>query len=184
MKNLTLLAMLCLISFLSCTPTSDNAGAEEAAAETKAPLSEEEKAINQAVKNAYAAISFEEGTSPDYEALRALFTPEATLYNFRGDSLNFFYIDKFVEGFKAGVEGGEMSAFNEVELGGETEYFGQIGHRISAYASYFNGAEEVGERGVNSFQLLKKDGQWLINSIIWDIEKEGQPIPERYLRKE
>ena len=82
---------------------------------------------------------------------------------------------------EGGIDGGEMIAFNEVELGGKTEYFGKIGHRISAYASYFDGAEEIGEKGVNSFQVLKVNGKWLINSIIWDVEKNGQSIPERYL---
>jgi hypothetical protein len=113
--------------------------------------------------------------------LKAVFTTDATLYSFSGDSLAFYKIDDFITGFKASIDGGEMIAFNEVELGGKTEYFGKIGHRISAYASYFDGSEEIGEKGVNSFQLIKLNGRWLINSIIWDVEKNGQSIPEKYL---
>ncbi len=41
--------------------------------------------------------------------------------------------------------------------------------------------EEIGERGINSFQVLNVNGKWLISSIIWDIEKSGQPIPKRYI---
>jgi len=146
-------------------------------------ISEKEKAINKVVKDAYAVISFKKGTTPDYEAMRALFTSNATLYNFRGDSLKFYYIDEFITGFNASIDSGNLIAFEEVELGGETEFFGNIGHRISAYASYINGAEEIGEKGVNSFQVMKVSGKWLINSLVWDIEKNGQPIPERYIIK-
>jgi hypothetical protein len=181
MKNFTFLLCLFLTGLYSCTPNPDNSESEETMTKMEATVSEKEKAINQVVKDAYAFITFEKGTTPDYEALRALFTTDATLYNFRGDGLEFSFIDDFIAGFKVGIDSGEMIAFKEVELGGKTEYFGNIGHRISAYASYFDGAEEIGEKGVNSFQVLKVNGKWLINSIIWDVEKNGQSIPERYL---
>lgn len=183
MKKLPLLFSLLFALLISCTPTSESETAEEVAMKAAAPVSAAEKAINQAVLNAYNAISFEVGTTPNYEALKAIFAPDAMFYNFRGDTLEGYNIDEFLVGFKAGIEGGNMTGFNEIELGGETEYFGSIGHRISAYGSYINGADEMGEKGVNSFQLLKIDGKWLVSSIIWDVEKEGQEIPERYLSK-
>ena len=180
MKNFAFLCLL-LTGFYSCTQNPNNSGSKETMTKMEAPVSEKEKAINQVVKDAYTHISFEKGTAPDYEVLRAIFTSDATLYNFRGDTLAFSNIDDFIAGFKAGIDGGKMIAFNEVELGGKTEYFGKIGHRISAYASYFDGAEEIGERGVNSFQVMEVNGKWLINSIIWDVEKNGQSIPEIYI---
>ncbi len=181
MKNFIFLLCIFLTGFYSCKQNPDNSGAKETMTKMERTVSEKEKAINQVVKDAYAFISFEKGTTLDYEALRAIFTADATLYNFRGDSLAFSNIDDFIAGFKVSIDGGKMIAFNEVELGGKTEYFGKIGHRISAYASYFDGANEIGEKGVNSFQVLKVNGKWLINSIIWDVEKNGQSIPERYL---
>ena len=181
MKSTTSFLGLIIILALSCTPATDEAGTKGTDPQSEPPVSAEEKAITQAVNAAYAAISFEEGTIPDYEALSALFTPDAVLQNFRGDTLESYSISEFVEGYKAGVEAGGMIAFRETELGGETEYFGKIAHRISAYASYINGASEIGERGVNSFQLLKIDGRWLISTIIWDVEEEGLAIPQKYL---
>ncbi len=67
-------------------------------------VSEKEKAINQVVKDAYAFISFEKGTTLDYEALKAIFTPDDKFYNFRGDSLAFSNIDDFIAGFKASID--------------------------------------------------------------------------------
>ncbi|MEM8528638.1 MAG: hypothetical protein AAGG68_28625 [Bacteroidota bacterium] len=143
-----------------------------------------ETAINQVVLEAYKAIGFEKGTSPDYVAIKAIFTPKAMLYNYRSGKLEITNIDEFLAGYKGMVESDDFTAFREIELGGKTEYFGKIGHRISAYASYINGMEEVGERGVNSFQLVQVKGKWLISSIIWDIESKNLPIPEQYLSKQ
>ena len=141
-------------------------------------------AIDRAVRNAYAVISFEEGSTPDYDDMASIFTSNATMYNFRYDSLAAFDITLFIESYKDAIDRGAITSFSEVELGGKTEYFGNVAHRMSAYASYFNGSDEIGERGVNSFQLLKVDGEWIINSVIWDVEKEGQPIPPRFLGAE
>ena len=181
MKNFNFVLCIMLAILCSCNQNPDNTESKETKAKVQSTVSETEKAINQLVTDAYAVITFKKGTTPNYVAMKALFTPKATLYNFRDDSLKFYFIDDFIAEFKAGNFAGELKAFDEVELGGETEFFGKIGHRISAYASYFNGAEEIGERGVNSFQVLNVNGKWLINSIIWDIEKGGQAIPERYL---
>jgi hypothetical protein len=177
MKRLCLLLSLGLLALLACTP----APADSAQAESPAPVPAEEQAVNRVVSAAYNLISFDPGTVPDYELLQSLFLPAATLYNFRGDSLEYLPIDQFLADFRAAIEREEITAFREAELGGETEYFGNVAHRISSYETYSNGDLSVVERGVNSFQLLKIDGRWRINSITWDVEREGQAIPERYL---
>lgn len=184
MKNLKVLFCLFVLGSYSCNQNPDKPESVESMTKTDMASSQTEKAINQVVTDAYKVITFPKGSTPDYNAMKTLFMPKATLHNFRNDSLKSYLIDEFIAEFKAGNFAGDLLAFDEVELGGETEYFGNIGHRISAYASYFNGAEAVGERGVNSFQVLKVNGKWLINSIIWDVEKSGQSIPGRYLDKE
>ena len=181
MKNFNFLVCLLLTGFYSCNQNTDNSRSEKTMTEEETTISETEKTINQLVKEAYVVISFEEGSTIDLGRIRALFTPDATLYNYRGGSLEYVSLVDFIAGFKADIDDGKMIAFNEIELGGETEYFGKIGHRISAYASYFDGSEEVGERGVNSFQVIQVNGKWLINSLIWDVEKKGLDIPERYI---
>lgn len=164
------------LTFISCTNTAETPDPQPAADR----ISETEQAINQLVLDAYAAISFEAGTVPNYDALREVFTEDAIFQNFRGDTLSTANFEEFLAGYRASVEGGQLTSFDEVELGGVTEYFGKIGHRISAYASYINSPDEIGERGVNSFQVIQVDGKWQVNSIVWDIEKDGQPIPSEY----
>ena len=70
---------------------------------------------------------------------------------------------------------------NVVKTGVFLKNMNDFGAVNEIYASYFDEAEEAGQRGVNSFQVIKIDGKWLISSIIWDVEKNEQPIPGKYL---
>jgi hypothetical protein len=36
-------------------------------------------------------------------------------------------------------------------------------------------------RGINSIQMVRKDGRWWITSIIWDEETGAGPVPAKYL---
>ena len=171
-----------LLGILSCSPANDNSESIEKSQSVEVNISEEENAINQVVKNVYASLSFQKGTAPDYEAFKAHFLPEATMYDYSGDSLAIFSIDDWTADFKAIVDEGQITSVKVIEGGGKTDYFGKIAHRISVNVDYFNESEEA-EKGLNSIQLVNVNGKWLINSITWDVEKEGQPIPEKYISK-
>lgn len=141
----------------------------------------EVEAINQAVMRAYNAISFKPGTQPDFSAIEAAFLPDATFVSFRGGKQRKSTLAEYLSNYRSMIESGKVSSFQEVELGGKTEYFGHIGHRISAYGSYVNDSDKIVERGVNSFQVMKVDGQWLVYTVIWDVASEEQVIPSKYL---
>lgn len=173
-------AFLAITMFCSCnthTGPSKPISSLELAPSYNIP---EQNAINQAVQNCYMALAVEEGEAPDYNALREAFTPDAIFINFRFDTAIIINLDQFVAGFRKAVETGRIKSFREVETFGKTEGFGKIAHRISAYATYLNNPDTVYERGVNSFQLIRLDDGWKINSVTWDVEKEGQPIPDYY----
>ncbi len=168
-----------LVLVFACKKNADLMNATDTPSEAAIQsVSTEEKAINQKVLDAYALISFEKGNKPNFDAFYDVFTPYATLLNFRNDSIEKFSISDFKVMFEEMVNSGQVESFHEVELSGETEYFGKIGHRISTYATYINTQDSIAERGINSFQLINLDGKWMVNSIIWDIEKPGQPIPD------
>lgn len=170
----TLFSLLILISGIGINTYNE---------QVPSPHDAEEEAINQAVRDAYAVISYAEGETPDYEAVRNTFTPNATFLNFRPGTLQSYLIDDFVTGLEGMVNNGQITMFYEEEVTGKTEYFGKIAHRISTYVTYLNTRDTVFERGVNSFQLVKIDGEWIINSVIWDVERPTQPIPAKYDNK-
>ncbi len=137
-------------------------------------------AIEQTVRAVYAAIGFGENTIPDTATIRELFLLTATFQRFRQEGLYRVGLEEFIESFNQFATQPENTGFHELELGGKTEKFGRIAHRISAYASYFNGSETAAVRGVNSFQLIKIEGKWRVASMIWEEEQKGLPIPEKW----
>lgn len=75
----------------------------------------------------------------------------------------------------------EKNAFYESEVSRKLEVFGNIAHAFSTYESRRAPGEKPFARGINSFQLAKVGGAWKVVTILWDAEREGNPIPEKYL---
>ena len=59
--------------------------------------------------------------------------------------------------------------------------FGNITHVMSTYESRKSPNGEPFARGINSIQLYFDGTRWWVISMIWDVEREGNPIPESYL---
>jgi len=70
------------------------------------------------------------------------------------------------------------NAFYEVEIGRRIDLFGNIAHVWSAYeARSALGDAEPERRGINSIQLFNHaELGWRIISMIWDNEREGNPL--------
>jgi hypothetical protein len=71
--------------------------------------------------------------------------------------------------------------FTEHELGHQVHRYGNVATVLSAY----EGKTAAGkpERGVNIYQLYNDGKRWWIASIVWDEEREGNPIPVELLGK-
>lgn len=175
------LSAFLLFTIASCNNNEhQNALTDSAKTATDVP---DDAAIQKAVNDAYAWISFKKGTKPDYEKIHDYFIPQALLINFPKDSMVALSVDQFVTVYKDLVEQGQIQSFYEEELFGKTDQFGHVAQRLSTYKTYINTMDSVSERGVNSFQLVKTPTGWKVSSIIWDIEKPGLPIPDAYLPK-
>ena len=105
------------------------------------------------------------------------------MINYITDTAQILSIDDFVKAFKNYVQTTNIQTFNEQEIYGRTDQFGNIAQRISSYKTYINSNDIVKERGVNSFQLIKTPQGWKVSSIIWEVEKTGLSIPDAYLGK-
>ncbi len=74
--------------------------------------------------------------------------------------------------------------FFEAEIGRVAERFGNIAHIFSTYESRFEEDDEPIQRGINSIQLFWDGNRWWMVNILWDQEREGSEIPERYLSED
>ena len=143
---------------------------------------EDIKAINAAIKAAYDGLSFTQDKKADFEALDRLFIEKAIFRSFRQGQMDVFYKEGYFADYQKAVESGTFEAVVEREIGGYTQVFGKIAQRISSYELFYNDLSKPQERGVNSFHLVKIDGEWKITSTIYDVEKSGQAIPYYLLK--
>lgn len=75
----------------------------------------------------------------------------------------------------------QPGGFFEREIGRRIDEYGNIAQVFSTYASFREGEDEPFMRGINSFQLFREGDRWAVVSILWDSERPGNPIPEKYL---
>lgn len=72
----------------------------------------------------------------------------------------------------------KKNGFWEKELDRKTFRYGEIASIQSAYESRFQKDGKVVERGINSIQLVFDHGRWWITSILWNSERDDNPLPQ------
>ena len=146
-----------------------------AAAAAAAPPTEADLAgIDQAIRGVYAVISGPPGQKRDFDRMRTLFAPGATLKAIGPKGLHGGTLEDYIS---RNAKILEEKGFTERELGRRTEVWGGLATAWSAY----DGRTADGsfhERGINSFQLVKIDGRWVVASILWQEEGKQFPLPE------
>ena len=135
--------------------------------------------INQAVHDTYAVISGPPGQKRDFDKMRSLFAPGATLKAIGPKGLHGGTLEDYISRNRDILE---KEGFTERELGRRTEVWGGLATVWSAYDGR-TASGSFHERGINSFQLVKIDGKWLVASILWQEESPGNPLPKDLLAK-
>lgn len=149
------------------------------------PAAPEDVASEDAIIQAlYDVISGPAGPR-DWDRMRSLFLPDARLIpTGRGQDSTYRIRVLTLDGYI--TSSGPYFAregFFEREVANRREAFGQIVHRFSTYESRHSpGDAEPFARGINSIQLFDDGKRWWVVNIMWDAERPGLVIPERYLR--
>jgi hypothetical protein len=92
--------------------------------------------------------------------------------------LQIMSIDEWIEDAKDYLAEND---FYEVEIMRQISQYGNIVQAFSTYEAR-NGKDNAPfARGINSIQLLNKDGRWWIVTVMWDNESKDNPIPEEFL---
>jgi len=74
------------------------------------------------------------------------------------------------------------NGFWENEIGRRIDQFGNIAHVFSVYETRIGDKDSPPVvRGINSVQMLKREGQWKIAGIVFQMEQPELPIPQEYL---
>jgi len=130
--------------------------------------------IDQVVHAVYDVISGPPGQKRDFDRMRSLFAPGATLKAIGPKGLRGGSLEDYINRNSAILE---KEGFTERELGRRhVELWGGLATVWSAYdGRTANGSFH--ERGINSFQLVKVEGKWLVASILWQEETPDNKLP-------
>ena len=147
------------------------------------PRREDVESIAGIVKAIYETISGPAGTR-DWDRERTLLHPGARLMPTRPGPDGEGTIEVFdCAGYIASrTPFFAANAFYEIEVARRVERFGNIAQVWSTYEARRAPDEPPFLHGVNSIQLFHDGGRWWVMSVLWDNEREGNPMPAEYLR--
>jgi hypothetical protein len=132
------------------------------------------------VDELYDLVTFDAGTTPDWDQVRALFIDEAVIVlRTSRTATSVFSVDGFVGDFVAFIERAnvEESGFAETIVKTKAMVFGDIAHVLVLYEALIPGSGRDPQQGVDSFQLIYKNERWWIASIVNEIPMADRPVP-------
>lgn len=148
--------------------------------------------VDHLVTSLYDVISGAAGKPRDWDRFRSLFLPDGRLGVIRPESpatqdaparkgdVVFLTPDMYVQRddpyFKT-------HGFFERSIANRIEVFGNLVHVWSTYESrHAEPDRQPFARGINSIQIVYAQGRFWIASILWDEERPGLALPEKYLK--
>jgi hypothetical protein len=139
------------------------------------------KTIDGIVNEMLHIVSGEEGKKRDWDAFRRLFLSTARFtVRYQDSTFNMpietVSIDEFIE-----YMGDEYydEGFIEYELGKSVDEYNGIANVFQSY--YVRDGDGDSEMGINSYQLIYFSERWWIANLVWTGDRNGQPIPRKYL---
>ncbi len=161
------LAWTALLCFSCLAPS---AMAEEAPAATAEGV----------VDELYRLVTFDAGTTPDWDQVRALFLDEAVIVlRTSRDATTVFSVDGFVDDFVKFADREDVQAAGFVEriVRRKTMVFGDIAHVLVLYEAQIPGGTRPPQQGIDSFELIRRDGRWWIAAVLNEIPTAERPVP-------
>jgi hypothetical protein len=146
------------------------------------PRREDVSSPDAIIKAMYETISGPAGPRNWYRE-RSLYVEGARLIPIgkrinKDGGLEIMSIEEWIEDAKAFLEEND---FYETEIMRKMHCYGNIIQAFSTYESRNDPDSKPIARGINSIQLLKKDGRWWIVTVMWDNESKDNPVPEEFL---
>ena len=133
------------------------------------------------VRALYDLVTFPEGTTPDWDRMRAMFLPESVVVLRTSRTANsVFTLEGFVQDWLHFIERDNVEAtgFEERIVRVHSTEFGDIAHVWVLYEAQIPGRSPRPQPGVDSIQLVRRDGTWLIAAITNEVPMQGWTIPE------
>jgi hypothetical protein len=134
------------------------------------------------VRELYRLICVEPGQTTDWEEVRPLFLPEAVIVlRVSKDAMSTFSVQGWIDDFVAFNERARVieRGFTEKIVRLDAIVFRDIANVFVLYEAAITDSPRPPTRGVDSIDLIRKDGRWWIASIVNDLPTPEHPVPSR-----
>jgi hypothetical protein len=131
------------------------------------------------VAELYDLVTFDAGTTPDWDRARSLFLPEAVVVLRTGrETTAQFTVEGWVADFENFIEHRDVveTGFIEGIVNTKAWVFKDIAHVLVLYEAGFPN-DERRQYGIDSFHLIRRDGRWWIAGILNEVPDRDNPIP-------
>lgn len=133
----------------------------------------------------YRRVTFPPGKEADWDAVRALFLPQAVVVlRTSREATTVFDLAGFVADFVAFAAKPKVKewGFAERIVRMKVTPFREVAQAWVLYEASLPGSPRPPQQGVDGFSLVRRDGRWFIASIVNDLVEEGYTAP-RELRE-
>lgn len=132
------------------------------------------------VRELYRLVCVAPGDSTDWEQVRNLYIPEAVIVlRVSKDAMSTFSVQGWIDDFVAWDKKANVMerGFEEVIVRMQPMVFRDISHIFVLYDARITSSTKPPTRGVDSIDLIQKNGRWWIASIVNDLPTPEHPIP-------
>lgn len=142
----------------------------------------EDRGAEATVEELYRLLCVEPGQTTDWEQVRALFLPEAVIVlRVSKDEMSTFSLQGWIDDFVAFNERARVfeRGFSETIVRMDATVFRDIANVFVLYEAAITDSPRPPTRGVDSIDLVRRDGRWWIASIVNDLPTPAHPVPAR-----
>lgn len=149
-------------------------------AQTAAPPDSASATAEGAIRELYRLVSFAPGVTTDWAKVRSLFLPEAVIFlRTSRTASTVFTLEGFIADFVAfdTLPAVVQNGFTETIVRLRPTVFRDIAHVLVLYEASIPGSPRPPQQGVDSFQLIRKEGRWWIVSVVNELPTADAPLP-------
>lgn len=154
------------------------------------PLASDVASPEALTRALYETVSRAPGKPFQWDRMRSLFVPQAILLpnpeqtggrpeTFTPETFIKWIDDSWARNAPIGSE--RDRGFAEEEIESVIERYGDIAHAFSVYQKHFWNDQRILGRGINTIQMVFREGRWWVVAMSWDEEAGAGPIPAKYL---
>ncbi len=132
------------------------------------------------IRELYRLVTIEKGTKGDWDRVRSLFIDEAVVVlRTSRTATSVFSLDGFIDDFVHFIESYNIveTGFTETILAMKPWVYRDMAHVLVLYEAAIPGSEHPSNKGIDSFLLIRKEGEWKIAAITNEVPTPDNPIP-------